>query len=108
VAPPEVPPDPSRLVFIDNPEIVDPHPTQVESWSRSGDGLAVNFTTGTPECYGVHATVRETADTVTVELTGGSVPQLFSQMCIMLAVFGTVEVPLQRPLGERQVLDKAR
>jgi hypothetical protein len=108
VAPPEVPPDPSRLVFLDNPAIVDPQPMQVQSWSRSGDGLMVNFTSGVPECFGVHVDVEETPDTVTVELAGGSQPESVGRICIMLAVFGTVEVPLQSPLGERQVLDKVR
>jgi hypothetical protein len=108
VAPPEVPPDPSRLLFVDNPAIVDPHPMQVESWSRSGDGLMVNFTSGIPECSGVHVDADETPDTVTIELTGGSLPESVGHICIMLAVFGTVDVPLQSPLGDRQVLDKVR
>ena len=71
-APPEVPPDPG-VVFTDDPSIVDPHPMPVESWSRigAGDVLAVHFTTGTPECYGVHAPVQETTENVTVELRGG-------------------------------------
>jgi len=108
VAPPEVPPDPSRLVFVDNPAIVGPQPMQVESWSRSGDGLMVNFTSGVPECYGVHVDVEETEQTVTVELYGGAPPESVGRICILLAVFGTLQVPLQSPLGERQVLDKVR
>ena len=72
-APPEVPPDPG-VVFTNDPSIVDPHPMPVESWSRigAGDVLALNFTTGTPECYGVNALVQETAENVTVELRGGT------------------------------------
>jgi hypothetical protein len=104
IAPPEVPPDPARLVFIDNPSIVDPHPMRVESWSRNGDGLAVNFTAGVPECFGVHADVVETEQTVTVDLRGGAPPESIGRICIALAVFGAVEVPLQSPLGDRQVL----
>ena len=62
----------------------------VESWSRlpNDDALAVHFTTGSPECYGVHATVRETTETVTVELRSGSLPEAVGRMCIMIAVFG--------------------
>jgi hypothetical protein len=108
VAPPEVPPDPGRLVFVDNPAIVDPHPMQVESWSRSGDALMVHFTSGIPECFGVHVDVEESEQAVTVALEGGSPAEAVGRICIMLAVFGTVEVPLQTPLGERQVLDKVR
>ncbi|MGV0743255.1 hypothetical protein [Mycolicibacterium sp. XJ870] len=101
---PEVPPDPARTVFVDNPVIVDPHETRIESWTRSGDGLAVNFTAGTPDCFGVHVTAQETAQTVTVSLRGGTPPEAVGRMCIALAVAGTIDVPLREPLGGRQVL----
>lgn len=104
-APPEVPPDPG-VVFTNDPSIVDPHPMPVESWSRigAGDVLALNFTTGTPECYGVNALVQETAENVTVELRGGTRPEALGRACIAIALFGTLEVPLQSPVGDRQVL----
>jgi hypothetical protein len=107
---PEVPPGNPGAVFANDPSIVDPHPMPVESWSRLGDGnvIALHFTTGTPECYGVNATVQETADSVTVELRGGTRPDAVGRACIMIALSGTVEVPLQSPVGNRQVLDKAR
>jgi hypothetical protein len=108
VAPPEVP-DAEGVVFTDNPSIVDPRPMSVESWSRVGDdrAVAVHFTTGTPACNGVHATTHETADAVVVVLSGGSLPSSPGRMCIMLAVTGTLVVPLQGPLGDRQVLSAA-
>ena len=104
-APPEVPPDPG-VVFTNDPSIVDPHAMPVESWSRigAGDVLALNFTTGTPECYGVNALVQETAENVTVELRGGTRPEALGRACIAIALFGTLEVPLQSPVGDRQVL----
>ena len=103
-APPEVPP--GGVVFTDNPAIVDPHPIRVESWSRAADAnaVAVNFTTGTDTCYGVHATVEETPDTVTVDLRSGTLPEAVNRACIMIALFGTLDVPLQSPLGDRHVL----
>ena len=64
----------------------------------------MHFTTGSPECYGVHAHRAETTETVTVELRAGSLPEAVGRMCIMIAVFGTLEVPLQSPLGDREVL----
>lgn len=108
VAPPEAP-DAEGVVFTDSTSIVDPRPMPVESWSRvSNDrAVAVHFTSGTPACNGVHATTSETADTVTVTLTGGSLPAVPRRMCIMLAVTGTLVVPLQSPLGDRQVLSGA-
>ncbi|MCV7026998.1 hypothetical protein H7I77_27245 [Mycolicibacterium novocastrense] len=94
------------LLFIDNPAIVDPHPMHAESFNRvAGDrAVGVHFTTGTPQCYGVHATVQETSETVTVELLGGTLPEAVDRPCILIAVAGILDVPLQNPLGSRQVL----
>jgi hypothetical protein len=97
---------PPGVGFVDNPAIVDAHPMPAESFSRvAGDhAVAVHFTTGTPECYGVHASVAESAQTVSVELRGGTLPAAVGRACIMIAVSGTLEVPLQAPLGDRQVV----
>ena len=106
VAPPEQP-DADGVAFRDNPAIVDPHPLPVESWSRVGGddrAIAVHFTSGTPACNGVQATTHETTDAVVVSLVGGSLPAPAGRMCIMLAVSGTLVLPLQSPLGDRQVL----
>jgi hypothetical protein len=94
------------LVFTDNPGIVDPHPMRAESFSRAADDrvIAVHFTTGTPQCYGVHASVQENAESVTVELHGGTLPESVGRACIMIAVSGILDVRLQSPLGARQVL----
>ncbi|RAV11332.1 hypothetical protein DQP55_14200 [Mycolicibacterium sp. GF69] len=94
------------LMFTDNPAIVDSHPMRAESYSRVPDdrAVAVHFTTGTPQCYGVHASVQETAQTVTVELRGGTLPEAVGRACIMIAVSGILDVGLQSPLGSRQVL----
>ena len=103
-APPEV--QLGGVVFTDNPAIVGPHPLHVESWSRAANDNAVNvnFTSGTDTCYGVHATAQETEQTVTVDLQSGTLPEAAGRACIMIALFGTLEVPLQAPLGDRQVL----
>lgn len=104
VAVPEVAPDPARTLFTDNPAIIDAHMTRIESFSRHQNGLVVNFTAGTPDCFGVHLVTQETADAVTIGLRGGTPPESVGRMCIALAVPGTAEVPLQAPLGSRQVL----
>ena len=92
--------------FTDNPAIVDPHPMAAESFSRTPDdrAVAVHFTTGTPECYGVFATVTETPQTVSVELHSGTRPEAVDRACILIAVAGTLDVPLSGPLGDRQVV----
>jgi hypothetical protein len=64
----------------------------------------VNFTAGTPDCFGAHVTAQEADQTVTVDLQGGTPPESVGRMCIALAVRGTVEVPLSAPLGDRKVL----
>ena len=96
----------THVVFDNNPSIVDSHPLHFDSWSRVDDdnAVAVDFTTGTPECYGVHATAHETAETVAIELRGGTLPEAVGRACIMIAVLGTLVVPLQHPLGDRAVL----
>lgn len=107
VAVPQVPLDPARTLFADNAAIIDPHLTRIESFSRDGDRLLVNFTAGTPDCFGVHMTTQETADAVTIDLRGGTPPESVGRMCIALAVHGAAEVPLKAPLGSRQVLAPA-
>ena len=91
--------------FTDNPSIVDSHPLHIESWGAvAEDVLALQFTTGTPECFGVHAIVHETPQTVAVELRGGTLPEAVGRACIMIAVFGSLNVQLQQPLGDREVI----
>lgn len=91
--------------FTDNPAIVESHPLPVESWRVVGeDVLALQFTTGTPECFGVHAIVQETPETVAVQLRGGTLPEAVGRACIMIAVFGSLDVQLQQPLGDREVI----
>jgi hypothetical protein len=104
IEPPERPS--AGALLTDNPAIVDTHPMPVASWSRFADdrALAVHFTTGTPQCFGVDATTQETADSVTVELRGGTLPEAVGRACILIAVEGTLQVPLQAPLGNRRVL----
>lgn len=97
----------TETVFVDTPGIVDSQPLQFKSWSRADrpDAVRVHFTTGTPECFGVHATVRETPSTVEVALRSGTLPDAVGQACIMIAVFGVLDVPLAGPLGERDVVN---
>ncbi|WP_216892733.1 hypothetical protein [Nocardia alni] len=100
----QTPPDPGRM-FTANPAIVHAEPIPFDSWYRvAPDRIAVNFQIGSPDCYGVDAAATETDTTVTVTLRSGELPQAVGRMCTMIAVFGTLEVPLKQPLGNRKVL----
>ena len=41
---------------------------------------------GAPACNGVHATAKETAETVTVNVDSGPLPGAVGRMCTMFAV----------------------
>ncbi len=89
-----------------DPAIVSPRPISFRSWSPiAEDRIAVNFEMGSPECYGVDATVTETDTTVTVELRTGTRADAVGKMCVMVAMFTHLELPLERPLADRTVLD---
>ncbi|WP_457062480.1 hypothetical protein [Mycobacteroides abscessus] len=102
----EVPPSSLSSDFENDPRIVDSRPITFQTWSRapSGDAVLVYFTTGTPQCHGVHATVHETDDAIEITLRGGTPPDAVGKMCTMIAVQGSLLVPLENPLAERRVL----
>ena len=97
-------PDPGRT-FTANPAIVDAHAMTFDSWSPlAADRVAVNFQIGSPDCFGVDVTTTETSNTVTIALRSGRLPEAQGRMCTMIAVFGTLDVQLKQPLGNRKVL----
>jgi len=102
----EQPAGSSDTVFTDNPHLVDSQPLAFRTWSRLEDANAVrvHFTAGTPQCFGAHATVQETDDTVQVALSTGSLPGSANRMCTVIGVLGALDVPLSRPLGDREVV----
>ncbi|AYF73016.1 hypothetical protein D7D52_03085 [Nocardia yunnanensis] len=104
-APTEAPNGQIGRPFTADPTIVSPHSIPFDSWTRLGaDKIAVNFQTGSPECYGIDATVVENSTSVTVDLKSGTLPNAVGKMCTMIAVFGTLEIQLKAPLADRKVL----
>ncbi|MGW0179365.1 hypothetical protein [Nocardia sp. NPDC003345] len=103
-APTEVPgADPGRM-FTADPDLVGAHPIPFTSWTRVGaDRIAVHFESGVPECYGVNAAVTEDPETITVALQEGTRADATGKMCVMMAVFGTLEIQLDAPVGSRRV-----
>lgn len=101
---PEVPSS-AGTTFEDDPAIVDAHPLLPQSWSRLDPApeLALNFQLGSPDCYGVHATVRETDDAVLISLVAGN-RRPGPMVCTMIIMQGKLVVPLDNPVGGRAVL----
>lgn len=97
------------IEFTDNPNIIDGSPMGFSSWSRldNGDALRLYFELASPDCAGVHAIVRETPDTVDVDLLRGARPEAVDHMCTRIVVPGYLHVQLGRPLGDRKVLSTA-
>ncbi len=96
--------DPGHL-FTADPSIVGAHPVPFTSWTKMAeDRIAIHFETGVPECYGVDVTTTADDRAVTIELRSGSRADAVDKMCVMMAVFGTLEIQLDVPLGDRQVL----
>lgn len=100
---PQAPTPAGATVFTARPDLLGPHPLAITSWSPAGDGIAVHFETGTPECYGVDATLTETDSAVAIALEGGTLPEAADRMCIQIAVTGVLELPLRAPLAGRTV-----
>ncbi len=83
----------------------------IESYyPRDDTTLAMNYTSGVPECYGRvgEPLVEETADAVTVTLPKSMPKQGSDIACIDIALSASVDVTLSRPLGDRDVLDGSR
>ena len=95
-----------RQTVADDPSIVGSRPLRVEAWSPAGspDAVSVHFMLGSPGCSGVHAVVRETDTSVTVDLREGTRPESVGRMCTMIVVPAALDVGLQSPLGNRAVL----
>lgn len=106
--PEEVPVGDVGTMFVSTPGLVRAMPTPFESWSHiSPNTIAIHFVTGTPECYGADAQVTETDTEVIIALRTGTLPEAADKACIMVAVFGTMQMTLQSPLGDRKIVNAA-
>lgn len=88
-----------------------PHTQAVDGYfPRDARTLALNYTTGVPECYGKvgEPLVEETADAVTVTLPKLPPKSTRDVVCIDIALMKSVNVTLDAPLGDRAVRDGSR
>lgn len=104
--PTEQPLEGGMAEFTDDPQVVNSRPTPFEAWSRlaNADALRLYFGVCSPDCSSVHAIVRETPDTVAVELRIGGRPGDENHICSRVCGTFTLDVPLHSPVGNRQVL----
>lgn len=93
----------SEVLFADRTDLVDAAPLGFDAWSRFDDGVRVYFVSGTPACYGVHATATESPDAVTVRLQEGALPEAAGRRCAANAVLGAADISLDAPVGDRVV-----
>ncbi|MCZ4276736.1 hypothetical protein C5142_09475 [Rhodococcus sp. BGS-1C] len=107
-APVEVPVGDVGTMFVSTSDLVRAMPTPFESWSHiSPNTIAIHFVTGTPECYGAEAHVTETDSEVIIALHTGTLPEAADKACIMVAVYGTMQMTLKSPLGDRTIVNAA-
>lgn len=106
--PVEVPVGEVGTMFESTTGLVRAAATPFESWSQvSPNTIAIHFVTGTPECYGADAQVTETDTQVIVALRTGTLPEAADKACIMVAVYGTMQMTLHSPLGDRTIVNAA-
>lgn len=66
--------------------------------------VIVRWTGGNPECFGAHAKVEETPESVRVVLVKGGLPEARNRACTMIALQLEMVVRLQQPLASRQLV----
>lgn len=71
--------------------------------AESGNKLRIDFQLVSPKCSGARAEVRETPDAVEVTLWTGTLPEA-PRNCTLEAMFASLVVQLDEPLGNREVL----
>ncbi|MBI4259289.1 MAG: hypothetical protein HY658_01865 [Actinobacteria bacterium] len=102
--------DPGPTPVTPRPGMVDVRAREFDSVEVSDDGLTltVAFYSGVEPCYVLdRVEVEEAAGSVTVTLYEGHEPGDEDFACIEIAVYKSVAVSLDEPLGDREVVDGA-
>lgn len=83
------------------------HDLSINSYAVVSDAtLRLYFIGGTDSCYGYRVDIQETDTQVAVRLVEGLIPGA-PEACTMQAVYYTMIVTLQQPLGNRTVIDQS-
>ncbi|QPK78376.1 hypothetical protein G7Y31_07285 [Corynebacterium lizhenjunii] len=84
------------------PELNNEHPIKWTGYQRLEDGkkIRVFFPSGEPKCYGYRTQVSESATSVAIKVTEGSLPGA-PQDCTLIGATSSLVVELKAPLGAR-------
>lgn len=66
--------------------------------------LRLELFSGNPTCYGVRTVVEEDEDEVRIAAITGTLPEAEDQACTQEALYVSVDVELEEPLGDREVV----
>lgn len=87
-------------------DLISPHALAWDSWRESTPTtIEVTFLAGPASCTGIHTTVTETPQDVTIDLTEGALPG--NTQCQTIALTTIITVNLDQPLNDRNVHQSA-
>lgn len=87
------------------PDLISPQPAPISELERLDDRtIAVRYQNGSEPCSLADVTVEETPDTVEVALVTGLHPEAATMTCIALLVNYEIQVTLDEPLGDRELV----
>ncbi|GAB3188107.1 hypothetical protein [Nesterenkonia suensis] len=99
-------PEPTPSQVDEAPELVDEVLATWEDYEElSETELEVKFYSGNPSCYGVRSVVEEDAEEVRIATISGRLPEAGDQPCTQEALYVSVVVELEDPLGDREVVE---
>lgn len=98
--------EPEDRVLRSDEEPVDPDPVPINRWEQVGeDELLLYVTSGPPECEGAAVDLSEAEDEIRVGVSVGVRASRGEMACAAVAVESVVEVALESPVGDREVVD---
>lgn len=88
------------------PELVGESQATWEGYEElSETELEIMFYSGNPSCYGVRSVVEEDAEEVRIATISGRLPEAEDQPCTQEALYVSLLVELEEPLGDRDVVE---
>ena len=93
-------------VMSSRDDLQSPTPLAWDSWRETAPTtIEVTFLSGPASCTGIHATVVETTNDITIDLMQGALPG--SVNCPAIALTSTTTIDLGQPRGDRDVIQSA-